>query len=164
MSLVAKVRLRRVASRAHLQIVRETDTRAGKHYGLNATPGEPAQPKGENMTTAPKRAVQIPGDPADQPASDAFEASGTMLGGDDDAADEMSVMQRKLDAQADEIASMRAAIAQLSRASNPQSAKAQELPTMADVMASEPKVPTLTAEGWFVPSQYGAPLPTQTRA
>lgn len=87
---------------------------------------------------------------------DAFQATGTVLGGDtsEKSADKEAVDLTETQILQNQVAELSAMVRQLA-AQRPASSMPQveELPTMAEVMKNKPTVPVLTKEGWFVPEK-----------
>lgn len=128
------------------------------------------------------RTVATPGaDPVAQadatPAADAFQANGTVLGGENsgndvDTANHQAKNEGKaaavaatagepvplagdtaaLQAQVSELAAMVQQLQAQQKRSTASMPSAEDHPTMAEVMKDPPSVPVLTKEGWYVPA------------
>ncbi len=105
--------------------------------------------------TAAKRAVQTPGEQPQattESAGDTGTTENTANAGAPSVAELMAIIKQ----QADQVASLTAAVQNISRAQTPAARVTEELPDIDSLDTAKIKTPVLTKQGWFVPETFGA--------
>jgi hypothetical protein len=108
--------------------------------------------------TAPKRAVQTPGDqpPATTDADNAEGSGTTEVADTGKASPSVADLMAIIEQQAAQVAALTSAVQNISRAQTPAQRVTEELPDIDSLDKAKIKTPVLTKQGWYVPETFGA--------